>query len=425
MPSEPDGSFISPDPCVPHYQKENRVKVETPQYANPSSYPAMPRATSNLSLNFGAHQLYEGVFQGVEILADGDNIRGEAATAANQEIVDRFSKVLDFANQQRIDRRPHAQGWLGKLRQWLHSLWAQCMQRFNPVEDLFGLKLAPWTTKKHPLTWLPIETVPHAVDSSVDFASLSLLRLGGAEKNKKIFIHTVSPDAAAGSAGRTILVTREHGIYIGPNNGSLGLLYLRLLNEGDMPKLLQIDVNEVERLERRRLGDPQYHLSSASPGRDIFAVAAGLIAFGVEPESLAARDEKGRLKPVKPVIRPFAKMVKLPRRGETITAYALQDNTFGNLKLNIQLSDLQYNRLRQSDKKFQVRRPGSDEWIDLPLQKRFDDVPKGEFLMCQSSSYDGVLPGTKLLKIAANLDFAASRLGITSKDAQPLEIRCV
>jgi hypothetical protein len=58
------------------------------------------------------------------------------------------------------------------------------------------------------------------------------------------------------------------------------------------------------------------------------------------------------------------------------------------------------------------------------MQLRFNDVPKGEFLLYHGSS-NGVLPGTRLLEIAANLDFAAKKLGIADDEAQPIEIRCV
>lgn len=398
-------------PSSPSYYRESGPFARSP-YAKP---------------RFGSQPLYEGIFQGVKVITDYGGIKGQTEETSNHEIIDRFTNVLGFANQQRQPQEPTPQTLLGRMKQWMLRIWYKLSNMFSPQEELFGLKLAPWTAKKYPVGVLPIGSISDIPGGNADFVSLSLLRLGGMEKNRKLFIHVVDPGVGVDEDGghdRTMMITRDHGVYIGANNGSLGMLYLRLLNEGDTPKLMLIDMNEVERLERKRLNDPQYKIPPTFHGRDVFAVIAGLIASGISPEALAERDEKGHVKNVKPEIRPFARMMKLPKRGETITAYALQDNTFGNLKLNIQLSDLEYSLLRQSGKKFQIRRPGSDEWISLPLLQRFNEVPKGEFLMYHGSS-DGVLPGTRLLEIAANLDFAAQRLGIADEEAQPVEIRCV
>lgn len=405
------------------------MSLQVPQSASSTSQhfaaQGPKKRTGNLLL--GPQGFYEGPFQGLKVITDYGGIKGQTEETSNAEITDRFSRVLSFTLHQRDPVKEPPQGFLARVQHWFKTLWDKLTKAFRPPEDIFGLKLAPWTAKKHPLGILPVNSISDVPGGNADFVALSLLRLGGSEKNQRIFIHVVDPGVGIeddGSHDRTILVTKEHGIYIGPNNGSLGLLYLRLLNEGDPPKLYQIDVEALELLERKRLNNPTYRIPPTFHGRDIFAVAAGLIAGGVDPAALAVRDDRNNPVQIKPKMLPFAKIAKLPKKGETTTVYALQDNTFGNLKLNVQLSDLEYSFYRQGGRRFQVRKPGSDEWLDLPLKQKFNDVPKGELLLYHGSS-GGVLPGTRFLEIAANLDFAAKKLGISDTEAQPLEIRCI
>jgi S-adenosylmethionine hydrolase len=224
---------------------------------------------------------------------------------------------------------------------------------------------------------------------------------------------------------RTILVTKNHGIYIGPNNGSLGLLYKRLRNSGEQPKLYQIDFDKIEKFEQKRLKNPAYKIPVTIHGRDVFAVAGGLIAAGVKPEALAVLGARGP-KLLTPKVHAFAEengsLPEFQSQGEQ-QVQVIKDKTFGNLKLNVPYTDQQFNALLQSGRKFEVKGPAPDaKWHKVPVRTKFNDVKRGELLLYHGSSA-GVTPGTRNLEIAANLADASAIFGVSPLEAQPLSIR--
>jgi S-adenosylmethionine hydrolase len=393
------------------FSAKRDVMKQTPVQQQAPQLPAQPDVFTRAAgvqaaaVKFGSTALYKGPFDSVKLITDYGV--GKTEETSNNEIIDRFNRVLQFATAE-IDRAKRSS--------------------FAPPGKVHGLALDSWVNNNHyQAGTLPINSISDIPGGNTDFASLGLVRLGGAENNKNIFIHVVDPGVGLANPqehDRTILVTKKHGIYIGPNNGSLGSLYKRLQNAGEQPKLLQIDFNKIQAFERKRLKDPNYVIPVTIHGRDVFAVAGGLIAAGVKPEALAVTDQ-GKVKELAPVVKGFATPVALPGTPEDgeKQVHAIVDKTFGNLKLNVPYTDHQFNTLLQSGKKFQVKGPNG-VWHNVPVKTKFSDVPQGSLLLYHGSSA-GVTPGTRNLEIAANLDYASKKLGVSPLQAEPLSIRVV
>lgn len=376
---------------------------------------------------FGAHALYQGPFTKVKLITDYKD------GSSNLEVTDRFTDVLEFTTHHRTKQQPPPSNLFQQLQYWFQQLFQRLTGHFKGSGEVLGLKLAPWTSGRQPRRVLSIDSIGDDVPrGNIDYLALSLLRLGGADKNRNIFIHATDPGVGHSNDehDRTILITKNHGLYFVPNNGSVGMLYKRLLDEGEKPLLLQIDFDKVERLEQKRLNKLDYKTPVKLNGWDVFAVAAGLVAGGLDPTELAVKDETGNIKQLKPVIRHFAESTRVPRPGEILTAYALQDKSFGNLKVNIPLSDAEFDFLKRSGRRLQVKSPESNEWLNIPVKEKHGDVPPGNLLLYHGSS-DGVLPGTRYLEIANNMGKtndiagAAKLLGIGNMEAQPIQIRCI
>jgi S-adenosylmethionine hydrolase len=351
-------------------------------------------------LHFGARSFYTGPFDTVKILTDYGV--GQTEETSNNEIKDRFNRVLDFTTK----------------------LVAQ--KQAGGADPLPGFDLAEWTHTPSAPGYLDIDSLSDIPGGNVDFIGLSLVRLGAAEPNNNLFIHVADPGVglSKGQHDRTILVSRDHGVYVGPNNGSLGSLAQRLTRLGDVPKLYQIDFDKVTQLERLRLKDPSYNIPTTIHGRDVFAVVAGAIAAGLAPAAFAVTDEtSGR--PVELAVEetPFAQPAKLPTLpGEEVTLLALRDKTFSNLKLNVPLTEAQFDAFLAAKPQLEVRHPKTGNWQTVPVGLKFSDVPKGEFLFYHGSSA-GVIPGTRNLELAIHLNHAGEALGIDFSKAQPLTIR--
>ncbi len=372
-------------------------------------YKPLPAALKPAPLKFGAHSLYEGPFNRVRILTDYG--AGKTEGVSNIDIADYFLETLEFAQREK----------------------ARALQALTPGQPptLHGYELEPWVLEPQQKGVLYLDNTSDIPGGNTDFATLALNRLGGDRRNKNIFVHVTDPGVGANGAqnhDRTILVTQDHGIYIGPNNGSLGLLVKRLQTLGEQPRLLQIDFDKLEGLEQIRFKDdkPGYKIPTIIHGRDVFAPIAAYIAAGVKPEALAVW-ENGKPKEVKPVFSRIDNEARLPKRGGgSVLVEALRDNTFANLRLNVFLKPDEFNALLASGAKLQIRRadqPGAD-WIDVPVGRKFSDVPEGE-LVAYHGSLPGIEPGSQNLEIAANLGYAGERLGIDQRRAYPLELRVV
>ncbi len=261
--------------------------------------------------------------------------------------------------------------------------------------------------------FLDIQSLSDIPFKNIDYAGLTLLRLAGGEANKNIYIHVTDPAVGAAEQGneRSILVSQNHGILIGPNNGSLSLIAAHLEATGDRYKLLAIDLDKVRAFEATRL--PGVPLANTFHGRDVFAVVAGAIAAGITPESFAKPET------IRPVSSEFAKPVRLSRRPVPVKIQAVQDNTAGNLKLNVALTQAEFDAYVQEGVSFLVTNPKDPSRVKLeniPARKTFKDVEPGDALVYLGST-EAPGPGKRYLELAINLGDAGKALGLDPANA--------
>jgi S-adenosylmethionine hydrolase len=390
------------------FKKSAALPSHTPQGKE-----AHPLKKLNASaLLFGAKPLYQGPFDNIKIITDYGV--GQTEEIANHEIKDRIDRV--WANTQKILQ---GAGTSGTETQFQVADWAK----------------TPTSTPQPPgfiPGFLEISSISDLPGGNTDLVSLGLLRLGGSEPNQNIFIHVVDPGVGVTDASahdRSILASKDHGIYIGPNNGSLALIAQRLEQEKDPFSLFQIDLQKVTAFEQDRLKNKTYRLPETIHGRDVFAVVAGAIAGGFTPESFA-EVLPGTQKPkeLSVVKTPYSQPTQLPKfPGEVKTILALRDKTFGNLKLNIPLTPEDFDALQLDKTIFQVRSLTKDgaspaPWIDVPVGKKFSDQPIGNMILYHGSS-SGVIPGTRNLEIAIHLGYAGESLNVPLEKPKPIEIR--
>lgn len=239
--------------------------------------------------------------------------------------------------------------------------------------------------------------------SNIPYESLSLQRLGGSRINNDVFVHVTDPGVGVKAThDRSILVTQNHGVYVGPNNGSLSLLAATLKTTGEPHKLLPIDFNKVKEFESLRLNNPGYELPHTFHARDVFAVVASAIANGVEPEKF----EDTQLAPkVSIVDTPFASTcTPLPLQvGQQAQLVGLRDKTAGNVKTNLMVSLPQRTALAKADALYAVtwQDKGQTNTLAVPFKEFFSQVPKGQPLAYSGSSYSP-LPGNFFVELALN-----------------------
>ncbi|MBY0404650.1 MAG: SAM-dependent chlorinase/fluorinase [Cyanobacteria bacterium] len=389
------------------FKKSAAFPSQTPQSSEAHSLNSLKSLKAS-ALLFGAKPLYQGPFDNIKIITDYGV--GQTEEIANHEIKDRIDRVLAHTQKTLQGERKS-----GTEPQFQVAEWAK----------------TPASPTQTP-GFLEISSISDLPGGNTDLVSLGLLRLGGSEPNQNIFIHVVDPGVGVTDASahdRSILVSKDHGIYIGPNNGSLALIAQRLEHEKDPFSLFQIDLQKVTAFEQDRLKNKTYRLPETIHGRDVFAVVAGAIAGGFTPESFA-EVLPGTQKPKElSVVRtPYSQPTQLPNNpGEVKKILALRDKTFGNLKLNIPLTPEDFDALQLEKTIFQVRsitKEGASPtpWIDVPVGKKFSDQPIGNMILYHGSS-SGVIPGTRNLEIAIHLGYAGESLNVPLEKPKPIEIR--
>lgn len=247
---------------------------------------------------------------------------------------------------------------------------------------------------------------------NIDYASQALFELAQ-DPNKDVFIHVTDPGVGSGKKAheRSILVTRNHGVHIGPNNGTLGLLTQFLKRNNEPFKLLEIDLNKTNQLETIRRG--KVDTGSTFHGRDVFAVAAGAIAGGLAPESLATDESKS--KPLEPEVSDYGHLAELPTQlGQTADIRANRDNTAGNLVLNVPLSQAEFDGLLAKNPVFTVTTE-QGKTLDLPLKRTFGQVSQGEPLIYLGSKRSPDL-SKRFLEVALNCGDVAQALGLDKQE---------
>ncbi len=236
-----------------------------------------------------------------------------------------------------------------------------------------------------------------------DYSALSLLRLG-TRPNKDVFIHVVDPGVGNGTAkklsqdhDRAILISKNHGIYIGPNNGSLGLIAKYLEQVKDEFKLSAIDLKAVEAFERIRTGNLFYKLPETFHGRDVFAVVSGAVLGGINPEAFA--DKARTIQAAKSAFAEGIVSLAEAKINETVKFTAILDQTCGNLKTNLILTAEQAQKLLEDNAAFEIiAKVGQKEEIfEMPFKKSFSDVPKGKDLIYLGSTHSPVCENGNLI----------------------------
>ncbi len=200
----------------------------------------------------------------------------------------------------------------------------------------------------------PVMNVRDIPPGNIDYAAYALYScyraLGRTKPN--LFIHVTDPGVGH-SEDRCLLMTDIGNTFIGPNNGSIGLLARFFAERNIRTKQWLLDIDIIEQIEQARMESPTYHLPRAFHGRDLFGVVGGLIAGGVDPMALVQPQSDGM-----PVVkRPFAsKLQALPmqlRRPQPF--FAIRDNIYGNLKTNLTLDALAFDQMVEEDARFRVR----------------------------------------------------------------------
>ena len=263
----------------------------------------------------------------------------------------------------------------------------------------------------------------------VDYAAHALhttYRALGSHTRPNIFVHVTDPGIAHTSHDRTMLVTDEGNILIGPNNGSLAMMATYFKSRGVDFTLYTIDTDKVEMLERIRMARPAYKTPHTFHGRDLFAVVAGLVAAGVQPHMLAMETQLAKVKQ-----SDFASRIcMLPEKiGDHSTAYAFRDNTFGNLKTNLYSSaenvkDLVAQnavyRIQTTPQKGILNRVFAPK-VDFPLTEHFHHLKKGSPLMYLGSSFSVAWDG-RFIELAINMRNAGDALDIPAQEATALDV---
>lgn len=312
---------------------------------------------------------------------------------ANAQIELRFQNVFLHTTQQL------AKGMLGSIHE--------------------RLKPASWSTahiyRERPFTPTSIHNVPFGNIDFAAYANYCCYRALGSNTRPNIFIHVTDPGVGFGK-DRSILVTDEHNVFVGPNNGSLGLMAEYFDSRKISYDIFKIDIPFIEELERSRTGSPTYILPHTFHGRDLFAVVAGLIAGGVEPRSLGLTEEDPIIK------RPYAERIqRIPTDiGESAQVQVFRDNTAGNIKTSFSIDQTSFDRLVAEGAKYRVSKsrdagfklPFSTRQMTFPAKNVFADMKAGAPLLYLGSTF-AVNWDERFIELAINMGNAGQALDIS------------
>lgn len=261
---------------------------------------------------------------------------------------------------------------------------------------------------------------------NTDYAAYALYcchrALGRTRPN--VFIHVCDPGVGHDD-DRSILITDLGNAFIGPNNSSLGLIANLLAERNIGFELYALDREKIEALEQQRMDAPTYSIPRTFHARDVFAVAAGLIAAGVDVKTFTKENTRPRV-----VSSPFAKTIRqLPVRLKTpVPFYALRDNTFGNLKFNLTLDALGFDALVDEQAEFKISRPdtaknifGKKSSLLFKAAPVFGSVPAGTGLLYLGSTF-APMWDERFVELAINMASAAEAFGINPNYTSATEL---
>lgn len=343
--------------------------VQTPSQAPEPTATRLPDIPfyKPLNIKFGAQPLYDGPYDAAWVLTDFQD------QTSNGRIDARFLKVLRFVDQARKQGRslPGFE-WSSEPR---------------------------WRGGREPGVLVP-KTINDVPLRNIDYAAQSLFELSR-EPNQDIFVHVTDPGVGSGQKAheRSILVTDHHGVHVGPNNGTLGLL-TQFLDTIDEPyHLYEIDQQQVAELERLRPDAVRTAPGKTFHGRDVFGVVAAAIAGGIDPASLATLESVE--KSLEPVVPPFGRNSRFPQVGESVEVLVNRDNTSGNLVLNIPVDQSTERELLSENARFVLVNPDNGAQLEAPFKQTFAQVAKGSGVS-YSGSKGTPDPSAFYLEVAIN-----------------------
>jgi S-adenosylmethionine hydrolase len=348
---------------------------------------------------FGTQLNYKGPYTSAIIgtdFADGlSNLRAEEAFEATTRFVQNNAKDIKAAF-------PDA-----KFSSWANKSILRKVADFfvNLFKALLGLKSEGNGT-------LPVKRFSDIPFGHRDYGARAVQELAFSRHNDtkdKIYVPVVDPGVGNGN-DRAILITQNHGLHVGPNNGLWGL-FIRSLDEKikagqEKPyEILPINLEKVRQLDGLRLNDPDYYLHKTFHGRDVFAVVAGAIAGGLDPHFFV---DTARKKDYKPVFTEFSQGIeKLPQnKGEEILFHAFKDNTGGNVLTNIAVPPVTSGNPVPEGWTFDITSAEDKGFAkplvkDIPLKEFFDQVGKGQPLIYPGSTHSP-FPKSRFLEFAIN-----------------------
>jgi S-adenosylmethionine hydrolase len=348
---------------------------------------------------FGATPLYYGPYNNVHVITDFQD------QASNARIYQRFQEVQKFLTQHRPSYNPLQ--WLANWRDEAKHKQAQGLKEFEWDESELWQNESQTGLLNH-------STISDIPLRNIDSASQTLFELAH-EPNRDIFIHVTDPGVGSGKEAhkRSILISENHGVHIGPNNGSLGLLAKFLKNKEEPFEVREIDLEKISRLEGLRTGKEKADNGNTFHGRDVFGVAGAAIASGLSPQSLS-KDE-----PIEPVYSPFSQARHLPvSKGESTFIQANRDNTSGNLVLNVALSPDELQALQDQKAKFRLGTAAGKAGVrlDLPVKKTFGEVEKGQPILYLGSK-NAPTEGKRFMEVAINCGDISQKLQLRPKES--------
>ncbi len=275
-----------------------------------------------------------------------------------------------------------------------------------------NIKWSDWAKKDRPEEPPYVVSIHNIPFGNVDYAAYALYtcyRSLGKGMWPNIFIHVTDPGVGSGN-DRSLLITDEDNIFIGPNNGSLGLM-IQYFRERKVPySLFPLNQQTVEKMERVRTGSPSYIMPLTFHGRDFMAVVAGLVAGGMDPREVELKTEN----PFISVVNSFAEHIsRLPVKiGEEKSCYVFKDNTFGNLKSNISTDPLSFATLVDEGAvfEFKLSAKGRHKKVKFQAGHVFADVQAGEPLLYLGSTFSPIWD-ERFVELAVNMASAAEILG--------------
>jgi S-adenosylmethionine hydrolase len=282
-----------------------------------------------------------------------------------------------------------------------------------------------WAENERPEEPPYVVSIHNIPFGNIDYAAYGLYscyRSLGKGMRPNIFVHVTDPGVGAGN-DRSLLITDEDNVFIGPNNGSLGLM-VQYFRERRIPySLFPLDQQLLEQMEQERTASPSYVMPMTFHGRDFMAVVAGLVAGGVQPRYF---ELKTAGKFVSQINHFAEKNAKLPEKiGQEEICCVFKDNTFGNLKSNISVDPISFSTLVDEEAVFEVQKTGKKnaETLQFRTGHVFADMKKNQPLMYIGSTFSPIWD-ERFVELAVNMGSAAKALKCGEKHgAESLTIK--